>query len=71
MSIEESDIKRLDERYVQKDNCTEKMSGTDSRIDIIQRDIAVLNTKMAWLIGILAAIALAVLPVAIKYLFKG
>lgn len=70
MALEESDIKRLDERYVQKDTCTEKMSGADSRVDKIQRDIAVLNVKLAWLVGILAAIALAVLPVAIKYLFK-
>ncbi len=70
MAIEESDIKRLDERYVQKDACTEKMNGADTRVDGIQRDIAVLNVKLAWLIGILAAIALAVLPVAIKYLFK-
>lgn len=70
MAIEESDIKRLDERYVQKDSCTEKMNRSDARVDGIQRDIAVLNVKLAWLIGILAAIALAVLPVAIKYLFK-
>lgn len=71
MAIEESDIKRLDERYVQKDACTEKMNESDHRMDGMQRDMAVLNVKLTWLIGILVTIAVPVLSIAIKYLFGG
>ena len=69
MPIEDSDLVRLDERYVRKDDCSEKMGVSDNRVDGVLRDVAVLNAKVTWLIGILATIAVPVVAIAVKYLF--
>ena len=71
MAIEQEDITRLDERYVKKDDCTVLRSDTDRRIDAIVTDFAVMKTKLNMLIGILSAIAVPVLAIAIKLLFGG
>lgn len=71
MAIEQEDIARLDERYVKKDDCTVLRSDTDRRIDAIVTDFAVMKTKLNMLIGILSAIAVPVLAIAIKLLFGG
>ena len=71
MAIEQEDLTRLDERYVKKDDCTVLRSDTDRRIDAIVTDFAVMKTKLNMLIGILSAIAVPVLAIAIKLLFGG
>lgn len=69
MAIDKEDIYRLDERYVKKDDCVDMRSETDKRIDSIHEDVAVVKQKLSTLIGILTAIAVPVLGIAIKYLF--
>lgn len=69
--IEREDIERLDERYVKKDDCTTLMGSTDNRVDDLKTDIAVMKTQLKILIGILSAIAVPVLAIAIKLLFGG
>lgn len=71
MAIDNNDILRLDERYVKKDDCVDMRSETDKRIDTIKEDVTVIKTKFSALIGILTAIAVPVLAVAVKYLFGG
>ena len=69
--IDEKDIARLDERYVRKDDCADKMSNTDSRVDALKTDVEVVKTKLNILIGILSTIGVGVLGIAIKLLFGG
>jgi hypothetical protein len=69
--IEHEDIERLDERYVKKDDCATLMGVTDNRVDDLKTDIAVMKTQLKILIGILSAIAVPVLAIAIKLLFGG
>lgn len=67
--IDEKDIKRLDERYVQKDDCNDTHKATDKRIDSMKEEFVVMKTKLNTLIGILTTIAVPVVGIAIKYLF--
>lgn len=67
--IEQDDIKRLDERYVKKDDCVDMRTETDKRIDSIHEDVAVVKQKLSTLIGILTTIAVPVVAIAVKYLF--
>ena len=69
--IEDADFKILDGRYRKRDDCDEKMTVAETRINNLERDLAVINAKLAWLIGILCAIAVPTLAIAIKYLFGG
>lgn len=69
--IDATDIARLDERYVRKDDCNDKMSSTENRVDALKTDVEIVKTKLNVLIGILAAIAVPVLGIAIKLLFGG
>ena len=69
--LEHQDIERLDERYVKKDDCIDLRATTDKRIDTIMTDMAVMKTKLNTLIGILSAIAVPTLAIAVKYLFLG
>lgn len=71
MSINQEDLVQLDERYVKKDDCNDKMSKTDDRMDTVITDIAVMKSQMKTLIGILTTIAVPVLAIAVKYLFGG
>lgn len=67
--IEKEDIERLDERYVKQTDCTVIQSETDKRIDSIHEAQAIMNTKLNILIGILSAIGVSVLGIAVKLLF--
>ena len=69
--IDTADLERLDERYVKKDDCTVLRTETDRRIDAFVTDFAVMKTKLNMLMGILSAIAVPVLAIAIKLLFGG
>lgn len=71
MSIDEKDLARLDERYRRKDECEDKMSATDSRVDDLKTDVEVVKTKLNILIGILSAIGVGVLGIALKLIFGG
>ena len=71
MAIDNEDIARLNEIYVRKDDCNDMRSETDKRIDSIHEDVAVVKQKLSTLIGILSAIAVPVIGIAIKYLFGG
>lgn len=67
--IEKEDIERLDERYVRKEDCSTIQADTDKRIDEIHVTQAVMDTKLNILIGILSAIGVAVLGIAVKLFF--
>lgn len=69
--IEHADFEVLDQRYVQKDDCVDNRTKVDHRIDETEKNFAVLNTKLNWLIGILSAIGVSVLGIAISSLFGG
>lgn len=59
----------LDANYVRKDCCVKQMGDVDKREDELNVAIHVLSTKMSWLCGILGAIGVAVLGIAVKVLF--
>lgn len=67
--IEKEDIERLDERYVRKEDCSTIQADADKRIDQIHEAQAIMNTKLNTLIGILSAIGVSVLGIAVKLLF--
>lgn len=67
--IDDNDIRRLDERYVQKDDCTDKREETDKRIASLKEEFVEMKTKVNILIVILSTIAVPVVGIAIKYLF--
>lgn len=69
MAIDNEDISRLNEIYVRKDDCNDKRTETENRIDGIHEDVSVVKTKLSILIGILTAIAVPVLGIAIKLIF--
>ena len=71
MSLDEADISRLRDIFVQKTDCDDKMSEADDRLDVVVTDMAVMKSQMKTLIGILTTIAIPVLAVAVKYLFGG
>lgn len=70
-----TDIKQIEEhfdnRYVLKDDCTDRQEKVESRIEDSEKNIAILVTKMNTLIKILSAISVPVLAIAIKMLFGG
>ena len=69
--IEHNDLERLDERYIKRVECVDLRTATDKRIDTIITDMAVNKTKLNILIGILSAIGVPVLAIAVKLLFPG
>lgn len=69
--IDHDDFDRLDERYIKRIECIDLRTATDKRIDTIITDMAVNKTKLNVLIGILSAIGVPVLAIAVKLLFLG
>lgn len=69
MAIDENDIKRLDEIYVRKDDCEDNRAELQEILNKQGTEMAVVKTKMNTLIGILSAIGVPVLAIAIKLLF--
>jgi hypothetical protein len=69
--LDKEDLARLDERYVKQVDCTSIQTDTDKRIDAIHESQAVMNAKLNILIGILSAIGVSVLGIAVKLLFGG
>ena len=69
MPIDREDLEQLDERYVCERDCAERRQNITLREAALDKAIATLNVKMAWLVGILGAIGVAVLSIAAKVLF--
>lgn len=69
--IDHDDIERLKEIFVTRQECATDMEQVKVRQGELEKSLAVLNTKMNWLVGILAAIAVPVLGIAIKLIFGG
>lgn len=67
--LEHEDLERLDERFIKRTECIDLRSETDKRIDTMLLDMTAMKTKLNCLIGILAAIAVPVLAIAVKLLF--
>lgn len=70
MPVDENDIRRLDERYMKKDDCAATQKDFDKRMDEGEKNFAVFSTKLNIMIGILATIAAPILAIAVKLLFK-
>lgn len=69
--IEHEDVERLKEIFVTRQECASDMDQVKIRQSETDKALAVLGTKMNWLVGILAAIAVPVLGIAIKLIFGG
>ena len=67
--IEKDDMEYLSEIFMPRAECRKSIEVRDREIFKVQQDIAVLVTKINMLIGILGAIAVPVLAIAIKLLF--
>ena len=67
--LEEKDIVRLREIFVTRDSCDEKKHNNEEHIQKLELTMAKLSTKMSIMIGILGAIGVAILSVAVKALF--
>lgn len=67
--LEEKDIVRLREIFVTRDSCDEKKHNNEEHIQKLELTMAKLSTKMSIMIGILGAIGVAILSVAVKSLF--
>ena len=61
MTISEEDIKRLDDRYVSKEECESKNDKTQDAISRMQTDMAVMCTKLTTTNKWLGVIATAVI----------
>lgn len=69
--IDNNDIARLDEIYVRKDDCTGYRAGEEKEFREMSERIIEIKTKQNITIGILSAIGVAVLTIAVKVLFGG
>lgn len=71
MAIEDNDIKRLDDIYVRKDDCEENRNELQNILNKQGTEMEVVKTKLNVLIGILSAIGIPILAIAIKLIFGG
>lgn len=69
--IDNNDISRLDEIYVRKDDCTGYRADEEKEFRTMSERIIEIKTKQNITIGILSAIGVAVLTIAVKVLFGG
>lgn len=69
--IDNNDIARLDEIYVRKDDCTGYRASEEKEFREMSERIIEIKTKQNITIGILSAIGVAVLTIAVKVLFGG
>jgi len=67
--IPSEDVEQLKLVFVTKDECGASQKGMHEEIASIKIDMAAVKTKLNILIGILSAIGVAVLGVAVKLLF--
>lgn len=69
--IDENDILRLREIFVTRQECETRTDENQRNIAELKSDVRECRTKLNMLIGILAAIAVPVLGIAVKILFGG
>lgn len=69
--IQQEDINYLKQFFVLRETCDTKNDRQDAKIFEIEKNIVSIQTKLNMLIGILGAIGVAVLGIAIKLLFGG
>lgn len=69
--ISKEDIEQLTAFFVTRTEWDKNIDKTTAEVAELKKDIAVLGTKLNYLIGILSAIGVGVLGVAIKVLFGG
>lgn len=69
--ISKEDIEQLAAFFVTRTEWDKNIDKTTAEVAELKKDIAVLGTKLNYLIGILSAIGVGVLGVAIKVLFGG
>lgn len=67
--IDKEDIERLDERYVMQKDCTARQEEQDEKINELRLRLVKVDTKLGVLIGILSAIGVPVIAIAVKLLF--
>lgn len=65
----EHDFPILDDRYVKRSDCATHQKNIDREISDLRKNDAVILTKLNIITGILSAIGVAVLGVAVKLLF--
>lgn len=68
--IDSKDLEVLDERYVRKDVCSDHRATNSKEMQEIREGLAIIKTKVNILLGILGAIAVPVLAIAVKFLFE-
>lgn len=64
------DFSTLDNRYVTKEEYTLAQEKISDQIHELRKNYAVITTKLNLIVGILSAIGVAVLSVAVKMLFR-
>lgn len=69
--IEADDIKRLDDRYVSKQDCNTRTDQVNDAVISMEKGMAVLNTQMRLMMWIGGVIGAAVISIAVKYVFGG
>lgn len=62
--------RRFDDRYVTKNECDTKIDKTDAAIMRIDKTLTELSTKMRLFLWLGSAVGVAVIGIAIKYLFN-
>lgn len=69
--IDETDVIRLKDIFITRKECEARTEDSLRSIADVKADVGECRTKLNMLIGILSAIAVPVLGVAIKFLFGG
>lgn len=69
--LEENDILRLKEIFVTRQECEVRNDETQRNVAELKSDVRECRAKLNMLIGILTAIAVPVLGIAVKLLFGG
>lgn len=69
--LEENDILRLKELFITRQECETRTDENQRNVAELKSDVRECRAKLNMLIGILAAIAVPVLGIAVKLLFGG
>ena len=70
LALEEADLTRLKELFVQKQDCADNLPVEHDKITELKVIQAKTNTKLSIVIGILSAISVPVITLCVKFLFE-
>lgn len=70
LALEEADLTRLKELFVQKQDCADNLTVEHDKITELKVIQAKTNTKLSIVIGILSAISVPVITLCVKFLFE-